>query len=72
MRIWKKIFEPFTKKIQDVLEDVTRTMTENSKKNNEALENLSKKLSEIMNDRGIIATYLMSPLSKFTNPEHTS
>ena len=25
-----------------------------------------------MNDRGILATYLMSPLSKITNPENTS
>ena len=25
-----------------------------------------------MNDRGIIATYLMSPLSKITDPENTS
>ena len=25
-----------------------------------------------MNDRGILATYLMSPLSKITNPEKTS
>ena len=25
-----------------------------------------------MNDRGILATYLMSPLSKITKPENTS
>ena len=25
-----------------------------------------------MNDRGILASYLMSPLSKITNPENTS
>ena len=25
-----------------------------------------------MNDRGILATYLMSPLSKITNPENTT
>ena len=25
-----------------------------------------------MNDRGILATYLMSPLSKITNPENAS
>ena len=25
-----------------------------------------------MNEKGIIATYVLSPLSKITNPEHTS
>ena len=47
-------------------------MTEISIQNNKAFENLSDKLSEIMNDRGIIASYLKSPVSKITNPEHTS
>ena len=40
--------------------------------NNEATENLNNKLLEILKDRGIIASYLMSPLSKVTNPEKTS
>ena len=43
-----------------------------SKGNNKALENLNDKLLEIMNDKGIIATYSLSPLSKITNPENTS
>ena len=47
-------------------------MTETSIKNRKALENLNNKLLEILNDRGIIATYLMSSLSKITNPENTS
>ena len=45
-------------------------MTENSFKNNQALETSNKKLLEIMNDRGIITSYLLSPLSKITNPEN--
>ena len=40
--------------------------------NNEAINNLNNKLLEIMNDRGILAGYLMSPLSKKTNHENTS
>ena len=36
------------------------------------MENLNNKLLEIMNDRGIIASYLVSPLSKITNPEDTT
>ena len=68
----KKVFEPVTKSIKDVSEEVTKTMTGNSIKNNQALENLNNKLLEIMNDRGILASYLMSPLSKITNPENTT
>ena len=40
--------------------------------NNAALNDLNSKLLEIMNDRGKIASYLMSPSSKITNPENTS
>ena len=47
-------------------------MTKTSIKNNEALEKLNDKRLEIMNKRGIIASYLLSPPSKFANLEHTS
>ena len=40
--------------------------------NNKAIGNSNSKLLEIMNDRGILAIYLMSPLSKITNPENSS
>ena len=68
----KKIFEPVTKSLENTSQDITKTITENSIKNNQALENFNNKLLEIMNDRGILATYLMSPLSKITKPESTS
>ena len=68
----KKVFEPVTKTIESTSQDITKTITETSSKNNQAIENLNNKLLEIMNDRGILATYLMSPLSKITNPENTS
>ena len=51
---------------------MTKTTTDTSNKTNKALENLNNKLLEIMNDRGILATYLMFPLSKITNPENSS
>ena len=41
-------------------------------KNNQAIERLNNKLLEIMIDRGILASYLMSPLSKITGPEITT
>ena len=64
----KKVFEPVTKSLENTSEILTKTITETSIKNNNALENLNSKLLEIMNDRGILASYLMSPLSKITNP----
>ena len=68
----KKVFEPVTKSLEKTSENLTKAITESSKENNIALENLNNKLLEIMNDRGILASYLMSPLSKITNPENTS
>ena len=68
----EKLFEPVTKSIKDVSENITKTLAENSINNNKATENLNEKVLEIMNDRGIIASYLMSPLSKITNPENTT
>ena len=68
----KKVFEPVTKSIENTCQNKTKTIAETSLKNNQAIENLNNKLLEIMNDRGILATYLMSPLSKITNPENAS
>ena len=68
----KKVFEAVTKSLENTSEKITKAITESSKENNLALENLNNKLLEIMNDRGILASYLMSPLSKITNPENSS
>ena len=68
----KKTFEPVTKSLETTSQDIKKTITENSIKNNQAIENINNKLFEIMNDRGIFASYLLSPLSKITNPENTS
>ena len=68
----KKVFEPITKSLENTSETLTKAITEPSIKNNQAIEDLNNKLLEIMNDRGILASYLMSPLSKITNPENTT
>ena len=68
----KKVFEPVTKSLENTSQDITKTITETSIKNNQAIENINNKLLEIFNDRGILATYLMSPLSKNINPDKTS
>ena len=53
-------------------EDVTKTMTERSHENNKDLENLNDKLPEMMNDLGILLSYLLSPLSKINKSEYSS
>ena len=68
----KKVFEPVTKSLENTSQDITKTITETSLKNNQAIENLNHKLLEIMNDRGIISSYLLSPLSKIFNPKNTT
>ena len=68
----KKVFEPVTKLLEKTFQDITKTITESSIKNNQAIENLNKKLLEIMNDRGILASYSMTSLSKITNPVNAS
>ena len=68
----KKVFEPVTKSLENTSENLTKAITETSIKNNLAIENINNNLLEIMNDRGILATYLMFPLSRITNPENAS
>ena len=68
----KKVFEPVTKSLESTTQDKTKTITETSMKNNQAIGDLNNKLLEIVNERGILATYLMSPLSKFAYPENAS
>ena len=68
----KKVFEPVTKSLEKTFQVITKTITESSITNNKAVENLNNKLLEIMNDRCILDSYLMSPLSKITNPENST
>ena len=68
----KKVFEPVTKSVEITSENLTKAITQSSVKNNKALDNLNNKLLEIMNDRGILAYYLMSLLSKIPNPGYSS
>ena len=66
------MYQPLTDTIKDISLDITKTVTENSFENNKLLESSNKKLLEIRNDRCITASYLLSPLSLITNPDHTS
>ena len=68
----KQVFEPVTKSLENTSQDRTKTITEFSIKSKQAIENLNNELLEILDDSGILAIYLMCPLSKITNPENTS
>ena len=68
----KEVFEPVTKPIKDVSEDVTKTQKVTSEENIEAITVLNDQVLELLNDRRIIASYLVSLLSKLASPEHTS
>ena len=68
----KKVFEPITKSLENTSENLTKAITETSIKNNLAIENINNSFLEIKNDRGILAPYLMSLLSKITNSENTT
>ena len=63
----KKVFETTTKSVKHVSEEIANTITETSIENNKALEISKNKLSEFLNDRGIMAACLLSLLSEITN-----
>ena len=58
----KTVLEPVTDIVKDVFKEKAFSMKETSIKKTEALESLSKKLLENWNNRGIIATYLLSAI----------
>ena len=68
----KKVFEPVTKSLENTSENLSKAITETSLKNNQAIEIIDNKLLEIMNGRGKIASYLLSPLAKIFNPENST
>ena len=68
----RKIFEPLADLIKINSEKLTKTITQNSIKNNKALENLKEKALEWVNDKGVIAPYLASSLVFFYTPENKS
>ena len=67
----EKFFEPITDTRKTTTEKLTNAIT-GSFDNNKTIAILNKKLSEIMNDRGIKTSNLLSPLSKINNPEKTT
>ena len=58
----KKIFKPMTDEMKNTSEKITKTTTEHSINNNKAKENLSEKNLKLMDEKGMIASYLASSL----------
>ena len=53
----KKVFELMTDAFKNTSQDITKTRTETSVKNNKLLEILKEKFSDLMNDKGMIAPF---------------
>ena len=64
----QKLYEPTKDTNKHTSRDITKTITETSLENIKTLGILNDKLLEIMIDRGIVASYLLSPLSKSLIP----
>ena len=68
----KKVFEPVTKSLENTSENLTKAITENSINNNKAIENLNEKILELMDDKGMITSFLASSLVSLFKPENKS
>ena len=67
-----KVFEPLTDTLKKTSENITKTITENSINNNKAIENLNEKILELMDEKGMIASYLASSLVEVFKKDNKS
>ena len=68
----KEVFEPLNDTLKQTSENITKTITETSIKNNKSIEKLNEKVLELMNDKGLIAPYLASPQVEAFNFDNKS
>ena len=68
----KKLYELPTDTIKNTSEKLTKTITETSIKNNKGISDVKEKVSELINDTGIIAPYLACSLVNLFIPENKS
>ena len=61
-----------TEEMKNTSEKRMKTLTENSIDNNKAIENLNEKILELLNDKGLISSYLASSLVNLFKPENKS
>ena len=67
-----KFFKPMTDELKNTSEKITKTIIENSINNNKAIENLNEKILELMDDKGLIAPYLVSSLVEVFKKDNKS
>ena len=67
----QKVFEPVTKPLESISQDITKTIKEAYIKSNQAIENLDNKLLEIMNEIMYTSIIINVPF-KITYPQNTS
>ena len=68
----KKLFKPMTDVIKSTSENIAKTLTENSINNNKAIENLNEKILELVDGKGMIASYLASSLVEVFKKDNKS
>ena len=68
----KNVYEPFTNTIKDSSRDITNTMAQTSMENNKRIPNLNGQVLELMNDKRLIAQYIISSVVKLFKPENIS
>ena len=66
----EKVFEPVTDTMKNTSEKITKTITESSITHNKAVETINEKVSELMNNKGMIAPHLASFLVNLFKPEN--
>ena len=67
-----KFFTPMTDELKNTSEKITRTLTENSINKNKAIENFNEKILELMDEKGMIASYLASSLVEVFKKDNKS
>ena len=60
---FENLLEPMTESNKHVSQDISSFITETSFKNNQAISDLNEKVLELMNDKGMIAPFLVSSKS---------
>ena len=68
----EEVFEPLTKTLKDTSENISKAITDTSIKNNKAIENLNEKVLELLNEKGLIAPYLVYSLAEAFRPGNNS
>ena len=68
----KKLFKSMTDAIKNISENITKTLTVNSINNNKAIENLNEKILELMDEKCMIAPYLVYSLAEAFRPGNKS